>query len=376
MMERIYLDHNATTPLRASAKQAMIDLMGQPINASSVHADGRLAQAALEQARNDIAKTLHVLSSGVIFTSGGSEACNLAVAGAQKVGQPIERRILSAVEHSAVSASVAQSDVLRVDEYGCVDLEHLETLLQGQAPALVCVMLANNETGVVQPIREIADLVHAHDGIVFCDATQAIGKIEVSFIGLGVDMMALSAHKFGGPLGAGALLIAPKISIDPIIRGGGQELRRRAGTQNLPAIVAMRVALTEAIEGLPHAERMARCRDDMEEKMRADIPECVVFSSGASRLPNTSCFSAPGLSAEKLVMALDLAGLSVSSGAACSSGKVTNSHVLAAMNVPHDLAQGAIRVSFGWNSDLDRDGQKLVDVWTREARRMGQWAAE
>ncbi len=376
MIERIYLDHNATTALRPLAKQAMLSLMGNPVNASSVHADGRLAQAALEQARNDIAKNLHILSSGVIFTSGGSEACNLAVAGAQKVDQPISRRIVSAVEHSAVSASAAQSDMLPVDEHGVVDLEQLEALLQGQEPAMVCVMLANNETGAIQPIREIVDIVHGHDGLVFCDATQAIGKIDVSFAGLGVDLMALSAHKFGGPLGAGALLIAPKISIDPIIRGGGQELRRRAGTQNLPAIVGMSVALSEALEGVRDRELMSSRRDAMEDKILAQVPECVVFSKGTERLPNTSCFSAPGLSAEKLVMALDLAGISVSSGSACSSGKVSESHVLAAMHVPSNLAHGAIRVSFGWNSDAEKDGQRLVEIWTREARRMGQLAAE
>lgn len=354
---RIYLDHNATSPLRDTARTAMLSALALHGNASSIHAEGRAAHAALDASREALAQALGVISPMVVFTSGGSEANNLALK-----GSPVERLIVSAVEHPSVieaaKASGKQVELLPVDGQGVVDLAALEKLLASGLKALIAIMLANNETGVIQPVREVATLAHSHGALVHCDAVQAFGKIPVNFGLLGVDTLSVSAHKLGGPVGAGALVIRDRLALTPLIQGGGQELRRRAGTENIAAITGFAAAVAEKRLEIRHL------RDGLEERLEG----VVVFGAAAERLPNTSCFALPGLSAETALMALDLAGIAVSSGSACSSGKVAKSHVLAAMGVAPELSSNAIRVSLGWNTKAE-DIEHFITAWSRLAAR-------
>jgi cysteine desulfurase len=355
---RVYLDHNATSPLKESARLAMLAAFELTGNASSIHAEGRSAHALLDEARERLARAIGVIAPMVVFSSGGTEANNLAIKGA-----PVERLIVSAIEHPSVMeaarASARQVDILPVDGEGMVDLEALERLLASGPKALVSVMLANNETGVIEPIREIARLAHAQGALVHTDAVQALGKIPLNFGLLGADLMSLSAHKLGGPAGAGALVTRDGLVLDPLVHGGGQELRRRAGTENLAAIAGFAAAIEEK------RLEIKALRDHLE----MGLEGAVVFGGKSERLPNTSCFGMPGLSAETALMALDLAGFAVSSGSACSSGKVAKSHVLAAMGVAPDLANAAIRVSLGWTTTA-RDIDQFISAWSRiKARR-------
>lgn len=355
---RIYLDHNATSPLKESARQAMLSAFELGGNASAIHEEGRKAHAVLDNARESVARALGVIAPMVVFTSGGSEANNLALKGA-----PVERLIVSAVEHPSVLEAARSAgktvDILPVDGEGRVDLAVLESLLKSGPKALVSVMLANNETGVIEPLRDVAALAHAHGALVHTDAVQALGKIPVNFGLLGVDLLTVSAHKLGGPLGAGALIVRDGLALTPLIHGGGQELRRRAGTENLAAIAGFAAAAQEK------RLEIKALRDHLEERLEG----AVIFGAGAERLPNTSCFALPGLSAETLLMALDLAGFAVSSGSACSSGKVAKSHVLAAMGVAPELAASALRVSLGWTTTAEHIDQ-FISAWSRiKARR-------
>jgi cysteine desulfurase len=355
---RVYLDHNATSPLKESARLAMLTAFELTGNASSIHAEGRRAHALLDEARDSVARAVGVIAPMVVFTSGGSEANNLALKGA-----PVERLIVSAIEHPSVleaaRSSGKQVDILPVDGEGLVDLEALERVLISGSKALISVMLANNETGVIEPIAEIAGLAHAQGALVHTDAVQALGKIPVNFALLGADLVSLSAHKLGGPPGAGALIIRDGLALDPLIHGGGQELRRRAGTENLAAIAGFAAAIDEK------RLEIKALRDHLESRLEG----AVVFGGKAERLPNTSCFAMRGTSAESALMALDLAGFAVSSGSACSSGKVAKSHVLAAMGVAPDLANAAIRVSLGWTTTA-QDIDQFISAWSRiKARR-------
>jgi cysteine desulfurase len=335
---RTYLDHNATSPLRPQAKAAMLKAMEVTGNASSVHAEGRRSRKLLDEARDAVARAVGVIAPMVVFTSGGSEANNLAVKGVR-----VERLLVSAIEHPAVleaaKASGKPVEVIPVTSDGVVDLEALARMLPGPK-ALVSVMLANNETGVLQPVRDVVGLAQAHGALVHTDAVQALGKVPVNFGLLGVDLMTLSAHKLGGPTGAGALIVRDGLALEPLVHGGGQELRRRAGTENLPAIAGFAAVAGEKVS---HVKAL---RDRLE----ASLEAAAIFGRDCDRLPNTTCFAHPGLNAETLLMALDLDGLAVSSGSACSSGKVAPSHVLAAMGVAPDLAKAAIRVSLGWDT--------------------------
>lgn len=355
---RVYLDHNATSPLKESARQAMLSAFELGGNASSIHEEGRKAHAVLDDARESVARALGVIAPMVVFTSGGSEANNLALKGA-----PVERLIVSAIEHPSVLEAARGAgkkvDILPVDGEGLVDLAALERLLRAGPKALVSVMLANNETGVIEPLRDVAALAHEHGALVHTDAVQALGKIPVNFGLLGVDLLSVSAHKLGGPPGAGALVVRDGLALAPLIHGGGQELRRRAGTENLVAIAGFAAAAQEKrLEIKP-------LRDHLEERLEG----AVIFGAGAERLPNTSCFALPGLSAETLLMALDLAGFAVSSGSACSSGKVAKSHVLAAMGVAPELAASALRASLGWTTTPEHIDQ-FISAWNRiKARR-------
>ncbi|MEQ9643803.1 MAG: cysteine desulfurase family protein [Alphaproteobacteria bacterium] len=369
----IYLDYNATAPIRPAVIARVAEVMGTVGNASSVHAAGRAAREIVEDARAEVAALVGAKPDGVILLSGGTEANNLALKGVGK-----RRLMVAGTEHGAVLAPTllldGQAVLLPVDGDGRLDLDALDKALSAEdGPALVSVMLANNETGVLQPVAEIAEIAHRHGALFHCDAVQAAGKVPVDMAALGIDMLSLSAHKIGGPQGIGALVLNGDIQLDSQIVGGGQEQGRRSGTENVAGAAGYGVAAKEAREGLAKYAELGRLRDDMERRLRQVTNGLVVHGAGAPRLPNTSCLSMPGVSSETQVIAFDLAGIAISAGSACSSGKVHASHVLEAMAVPEETATSAIRVSMGWNTepgDIDR----LVEVWTDIYRR-GQRSA-
>ncbi len=359
MPNSVYLDYNATAPVRSQAVDAVLRTLKTCGNPSSVHGPGRTARRVLEGAREAVAVFAGAQSGGVIFTSGGTEANGLALNG---------RRVLaSAVEHPSVLKWAASQAPVTAD--GVVDLEALARLLEQDKPDAVAVMLANNETGVVQPVAEIAALARRQGAWVHCDAVQAAGKLVLDIEALGVDSLSLSGHKLGGPQGSGALVLAdPDADLFPLLLGGGQEKRRRAGTENLPGIAGFAAAADLASgEREDHSRHLAQLRDGLESRLRAQVPELVILGRGAERLPNTSCLALPGVSAQTQVMALDLAGFAVSAGSACSSGKVGPSHVIAAMG-RDDLAVSAIRVSLGWAS-TEEDVDRFADEFIALARR-------
>jgi cysteine desulfurase len=374
MTERVYLDYNATAPLRPEAREAMLaalDLYGNP---SSVHAEGRAARVAIEGAREEVARLAGACSEDVIFTSGGTEANALAVA-SENPGQPC---FMSAIEHPSVLASFrfarGQVTYLPVAKDGVIDLYFLaEALsahhLKGGAKPFVSLMAANNETGAVQPVAAAGEIVHDKGGILHSDAVQVAGKLPVNLSFLGADMVSLSAHKLGGPKGVGALVIREGVRVEPLLKGGSQERRRRAGTENIPGIVGFGAAAKSAAAELSKAWEIAKLRDELEARALEVAPETVVFSASVPRLPNTSCIAVPGAKAETLVIWLDLAGIAVSSGSACSSGKVEASHVLNAMGVSPELARGAIRVSLGLGTRRT-DIQRFIDAWAAMIKRL------
>ena len=358
-----YLDHNASSPLRPAALDAMVEALQVGGNPSSVHRSGRRARAIVDKARRQIVALIGALPAEVVFTSGGTEANALALTGA-----PAIRVIASAVEHDSVRLARPDAEVLPVDGNGVVDLAALERMLAAtSAPTLVSVMFANNETGVVQPIGEVARLARAASALMHCDAVQGAGKASVDVHGLGVDYLSLSAHKFGGPAGVGALFVRTGASLVPDRRGGGQEANRRAGTENIAGIAGFGAAAEAAADGLA----VDALRDHLEASLLAIAPGAKVFGAGALRLCNTCCISMPGVPAETQVMSLDLSGIGVSAGAACSSGKVQRSAVLAAMGVPAADAEAAIRISLGWNSSLE-DIERLIAAWRDLYIRVGR----
>ena len=340
-----YLDHNATSPLRPAALDAMIEALRAGGNPSSVHRPGRAARARIDKARKQVAALVGALPAEVVFTSGGTEANNMALHGHARV-------LVSAIEHESVLKAVPDAERIPVDGNGVVDLAPLERLLAG-GPALVSVMFANNETGVIQPIAEVVRLARAAGALVHCDAVQAAGKVPVDLHGLGVDYLSLSAHKLGGPTGVGALVVRGGVPFATDRLGGGQESYRRAGTENVAGIVGFGAAAEASRDGLD----VAALRDHIE----ASLPG-KVHGAAAPRLPNTTCLSMPGVKAETQVLALDLAGVAVSAGSACSSGKVTRSAVLAAMGVDPAEAETAIRISCGWNTVFE-DIERLIAAW-------------
>ena len=366
-MTRTYLDYNATAPLRPEAREALLSALdiGNP---SSVHEEGRKARALAEAARRDIAELVISHPETVIFTSGGTEACNLALNLREAPKGKIERLLVSAIEHSAVLQAAHESDLpvteIPVTPAGAVDTAALAKLLEDDAPALVCVMLANNETGVIQPMAEIGRMVKEHGSLLFCDAVQAAGKTPINMIGMGIDALSLSGHKIGAPMGVGALVTRPSVVVPPMLIGGGQELGRRAGSENISGIAAFAAAAKASKTALGNFQELAAIRDDMEAELRAIAPDIHIFGASETRLANTSCFALDGLNSETLVMALDLSGIAVSAGSACSSGKVSRSHVLAAMGVETHISKGVLRVSFGWQS-TSADSDKLVAEWGR-----------
>ena len=370
--DRIYLDYNATAPVRPAAREAALAAMEAPANPSSVHAEGRRARMLVEEARRAVASLVGARPDGVIFTSGATEAASLALSQDLAAdGRPgFDRLIVSAGEHAAVLRGHRfppdAISILPLLPTGIVDRDALAGLLAAGGRAVVAVQAANNETGVIQPMAAVASLVRAAGGVVVCDAAQAAGRIDCRE--QSADVLLLSGHKLGGLAGAGALVLASdRVALGaPLLRGGGQERGFRAGTENVPAIVAFGVA---AVAVCDEAVRLRSLRDGFEARILAMAPDAAVFGRDVERLPNTSAFAVPGVAAERLLIAFDLAGIAVSSGSACASGKVGRSHVLEAMGVTPDLRDGAVRVSFGWNS-ADEDGERAADVLAAALERM------
>jgi cysteine desulfurase len=373
MGDRVYLDWNATTPLRPEAREAMAAAWDLPGNPSSVHAEGRQSRRWVEQARSSVANAVGAEPRNVVFTSGGTEANALALApGLRRAsGLPVQRLVVSAIEHASVLAGgrfpIQAMATIGVTSSGLLDLDHLRAGLEGGPPALVSVMLANNETGAVQPVAEAAEIVHSAGGLLHVDAIQALGKIPFDLNVMKADLVTLSAHKIGGPKGVGALVLAEGVlGLEPLLRGGGQELGHRAGTENVTGIAGFGAAVQAAMAALEQdAIRLEGLRNRLENGLR-QTPGLIVFSGDVPRLPNTTLFTVPGLKAETAVIGFDLAGVAVSSGSACSSGKVQPSHVLKAMGFGPELAQGAVRLSLGWttsNADIDH----CFEAWRKLA---------
>jgi cysteine desulfurase len=383
-LKRTYLDYNATAPLRPVAREAALMAMETTGNPSSIHAEGRAARRIVEDARSEVARLAGVSSRCVTFVSGGAEAANAALNPLFGVGRnaaPLERLIVSAGEHACVLSGhrfpAAEAAPLLPD--GRVDLDWLEAACRRPGRALMALQGANNETGVLQPVAEAAALVHAAGGFLFCDAVQMAGRMACDIAALGADALMLSAHKMGGLKGAGALVTArAEVSLGaPLIRGGGQERGARAGTESVATIAAFGAAARACVaEAGAEPARLAPLRDRLTIAVRSVAADAVVFSETVPRLPNTVCFAIPGVEAATLMIALDLAGTAVSSGSACSSGKVAPSHVLSAMGLRSELARGAIRLSLGWASteaDVARFAEAFAGVMARmrAARRRG-----
>jgi cysteine desulfurase len=376
MAERNYFDWNATTPLRDEAREAMADALALPGNPSSVHAEGRAARKAIEHAREEVAALVGARPADVVFTSSGTEANMLALTPAIQIStdkRPRSRLLLSAIEHASVRAGGRFSrdtmTEIAVDAQGRLDLAALREAVAKSPRALVSLMLANNETGVIQPVAAAAEIVHAADGLLHVDAVQAAGRIEFDISSLGADLLTLSAHKIGGPKGVGALVRrSDDIHLpEPLIRGGGQERGLRAGTENVAGIAGFGAAAAAARrDRAVEAAHMLALRNKLEAGVKAVSPQAVIFGAGAERLPNTTLFAVEGMKAETAVIAFDLEGVAVSSGAACSSGKVQPSHILAAMGVSPALTRGAVRVSLGW-STTEADIETFQNTWRKLA---------
>ncbi len=375
-MDRIYLDHNATSPLRPAAREAMTAVLAAPGNASSTHREGQAARARVEQARAQIARLVGADPRAVVFTSGATEADGLALTPELELsGREVKCDVLliSAVEHPAVRVGgrfkQEQIETVPVDAAGVIDLKALELTLArhkgaGRRP-FVSVMAANNETGVIQPLAEIAARVHAVDGVFHVDAVQIPGRYPFDLAASGADLICVTAHKLGGPQGAGALIARDdKTRVPSIIRGGGQERGARAGTENVLAIVGFGAAAEDAaLKVSEEAGRLANLREKLEKGLRAVAPDTVIFSEAALRVPNTTYYAVPGITAETSLIAYDLEGVAVSSGSACSSGKVAASPVLSAMQADPEIARCAIRVSTGW-STTDVDIVRFLEVFS------------
>jgi cysteine desulfurase len=377
MTDRIYLDHNATSPLRPEACAAMAAALAETGNASSIHAEGRAARARIEGARGAVAGLVGAAPAAVTFTSGATEAVALALSPDMELsGRPVRCDVLliSGIEHPAVRAGgrfpAERIEIVPVDRAGVVDLAALDTILtrhrNGGRRALVSVMAANNETGVIEPLREISSRVHAAEGVFHTDAVQIAGRYPFGLEMSGADLISLSSHKLGGPQGVGALIARDvDTKLPPLLRGGGQERGARAGTENVAAIAGFGAVAASA--GMMLAEevgRLAGLRDRLEEGLQDVASEAVILSEGALRIPNTTCFAVRGIAAETAVIAFDLEGVALSAGAACSSGKVGPSTALAAMKIEPELARGAMRVSLGWNS-TKADVARFLEIFAR-----------
>ncbi len=383
--KRIYLDYSATTPLRPQARRAMALFLDESFgNPSSVHALGRDARLALEDARRRVKATLGMAEERLVFTGSGSEADNLAILGFAR-RNPGGCIIRSSIEHKAVIAATQalQSEgydvrVAPVDAKGVVDMSALEELASSATgPTLVSVMWANNETGVIQPVAEIAELCRAHGAVFFSDAVQAFGKVPVAPLDVGVDLVALAAHKIGGPKGVGALVARRDRVLEPLIYGGGQEGGLRAGTENVAGIAGFAAAAEAAAEQLEgESLRLSSLRDRLAEGLLSTLPEIVVNGSDApQRLPNLLSVSLPDVDIEGLLTSLDLEGICVSSGSACTTGSVEASHVMRAMGREGEYAANTIRISLGWGTQAD-DIEYVVRLFPKLVRRVREYSKQ
>lgn len=373
----IYADYNATAPLRPEAKAAMLAALEIGANPSSVHGPGRTARKHLEHARSQVAIAIGARAQDVIFTSGGTEANALALNG---IVAQLEHKctlLVSAIEHEAVTKNAGYAGVAIETAYvtpsGTLDLDWLSDRLSKwdtvrDGVPVLALMIANNETGVIQPITEAAAMIRAAGGLTHCDAVQGLGKIMVNVGLLGVDYLALSAHKIGGPQGVGALWVRSGAPLKPVLFGGGQERSLRSGTENLSGISGFGAATEAGIRDMPRLQALAVQRDAMEARLGAEAP-VTFFGQSTARLAQTSNFAISGFRAETQVMAMDLAGIAVSSGSACSSGKVKRSLVLAAMGVGDELSQSAVRLSFGWNTQPG-DFETVAAAWLEAVQRV------
>jgi cysteine desulfurase len=376
-MDRVYLDHNATSPLRPAAREAMLAALSETGNASSVHREGQAARARVEHARTQVAGLVGADPQAVVFTSGATEAIATALSPELELSgsaTTCDVLLISAIEHPAVRAggrfAADKIEIIPVDGAGLVDQAALDVMLArhkgaGRRP-LVSVMAANNETGVIQPLSEIAKLVHAAGGALHVDAVQIVGRYPFDLETSGADLISISSHKLGGPQGAGAFIARNAgTRVPPLVRGGGQERGARAGTENVAAIAGFGAAAEEAANTIAEGVgRLATMREQVENGIRIILPSAAIFSEAALRVPNTTCFAVPGMTAETALIAFDLAGVAVSSGSACSSGKVAVSETLKAMKVDPALAKCAIRASTGWSTQ-DGDIARFLEVFAR-----------
>ncbi len=379
MTAPVYLDHNATSPVVSAAREAMVRALDEAFgNPSSLHGPGQRARRIVDDARAEVAVLIGAEPNQVVFTSGGTEADNLALRGALEAAAPPRRRlVVGAVEHEAVLNTARALEragwpvtVVPVTAEGVVTPEGLSAHL-GADVALVSIMLANNETGVLQPVASLAALAHEAGALFHTDAVQAVGKVDVDVAALGVDLLSLTAHKFGGPKGAGALWIRPGVPMAPVLTGGRQERNRRSGTENVPAIAGFGAAASQVAAGVGGPAAVRARRDRLERELLAAVPGAVVNGGGAPRVPNTTNVSFPGVEAESLLIALDLEGIAVSTGSACSSGTIEPSHVLRAMGLPASRAQSAVRFSLAAGTrdeEIDRVLEVLPNVVARLRR--------
>lgn len=355
----IYMDHNATTIMRPSVANGVAALKGLALNASSIHSSGRKARGLIEAAREKIAVLANAGKAKVIFTSSGTESNNMALRGHEKY-----KILVSAIEHASILKIGVHENLIPVTDDGTIDITALQRILRQYSgeKVLISVMLANNETGVIQPIKKIAKIVHEHGGLIHTDAAQCFGKIEVDMQDLGVDMITISSHKVGGPHGVAALIMQKKVPIHSLIVGGGQEQGYRAGTENVAAIHGFGIAAEEAGKSIIAMKSIAILQKRIEEEIKHIAPDAIIFGEKASRLPNTSMIYMPKVPAETQLMHFDMAGIEVSAGSACSSGKIETSHVLLAMGVSLQIAKCAIRISLGVTNTME-DVEKFITSW-------------
>jgi cysteine desulfurase len=352
-----YLDYNASAPLRVSARTKIIEALDVTSNPSSIHAAGRMGKKFIEDARRIISELFDVSSGQIIFTSSATEANNTILKGFQ--GQTI---LVSATEHLSILSCGVPVNIIPVDQNGILKLDALEALLKNSDVGLVSVMFVNNETGVIQPIKEIADLVHKYGVLLHVDAVQAVGRISFTREAIDADFITISSHKVGGALGAGAIIFKPKLTVPKLIEGGGQEKRQRAGTENFAAIAAMGEAVRDSIHSIEEFQKLEIWRDEIEtELLKTD---CVIFGRHTTRVANTICFSNGGKNSQVLLIGFDLAGIALSSGSACSSGSVQESHVLKSMEQSSTLIQSALRLSMGWKTSRT-DIEVFLKTWDK-----------
>lgn len=377
---RHYLDYNATCPVKPPVIDTVAKTMAMVGNSSSVHAEGRAARQVVENAREKVRALVNAPMNGVIFTSGGTEAIHYALNGLVRRGD-VSRVFVSAIEHAAVPSNAgvcgAAIEIIPALRSGVADLDWLRDRLSRYEVSrdggfLVCLMLANNETGVIQPVSEAAEIAHERGGLLFADAIQAVGKVPVNFVMSGADLLAISGHKFGGPIGVGALIAGPNLPLEPVLRGGGHESNRRAGTHNAPAIAGFGVACELAPETIERAGEIAGMRNRLQDAALAE--GAVIWGADAERLPGTLSLSAPGFGSQTQLMTMDLAGIAISSGSACSSGKSKPSHVLNAMGVGDDLAECGVRISIGWGT-VEGDIAAFCHEWPASYARVKGRAA-